>query len=263
MTSFITTVNQRTRNQFRPRNAHKGTTSYQLRQYAEATLGGGSLRKVVKLPEGEDENEWLAVNMVDFYNHINLLYGSITEFCSPQSCPEMKATDEFEYLWQDNENFKRPTKMPAPTYIEHLMAWVQASIDNETVFPSRIGVPFPKGFSTMIKQVFKRMYRVYAHIYCTITLLFVNLGWRLISILASNIMFSSLMNMIWQAVKTFGDLWVIWLTVCLGQIRRLANDKAMIHIIILLAFGTSYLGSSGVMEGGEGGWRGLSRAIGW
>ena len=58
--------NQRTRNQFRPRNATKGTTSYQLRQYAEATLGGGSLRKIVKLPEGEDENEWLAVNSKDF-----------------------------------------------------------------------------------------------------------------------------------------------------------------------------------------------------
>ncbi|KFY98315.1 hypothetical protein V498_01504 [Pseudogymnoascus sp. VKM F-4517 (FW-2822)] len=162
MTSFITTVNQRTRNQFRPRNATKGTSSYQLRQYAEATLGGGSLRKIVKLPEGEDENEWLAVNMVDFYNHINLLYGSITEFCSPQSCPEMKATDEFEYLWQDSENFKRPTKMPAPTYIEHLMVWVQSNIDNEAVFPSRIGVPFPKSFPSMIRQVFKRMYRVHS-----------------------------------------------------------------------------------------------------
>jgi hypothetical protein len=57
--------NQRTRNQFRPRNANKGTTSYQLRQYAEATLGGGSLRKTVKLPEGEDENEWLAVYSKD------------------------------------------------------------------------------------------------------------------------------------------------------------------------------------------------------
>lgn len=55
--------NQRTRNQFRPRAPGKGgATSYQLRQYAEATLGGGSLRKIVKLPEGEDENEWLAVN---------------------------------------------------------------------------------------------------------------------------------------------------------------------------------------------------------
>jgi MOB kinase activator 1 len=57
--------NQRTRNQFRPRNATKGTSSYQLRQYAEATLGGGSLKKIVKLPEGEDENEWLAVNSKD------------------------------------------------------------------------------------------------------------------------------------------------------------------------------------------------------
>ncbi len=45
----------------------------------------------------------------------------------------------FEYLWQDSENFKRPTKMPAPTYIEHLMGWVQSNIDNEAVFPSRIG----------------------------------------------------------------------------------------------------------------------------
>ncbi|KAG6005322.1 Maintenance of ploidy protein mob1 [Claviceps maximensis] len=161
-----TNSNQRAKNQFRPRVGKGGSTSYQLRQYAEVTLGGGSLRKVVKLPEGEDENEWLAVNMVDFYNQINLLYGAITEFCSPQSCPEMKATDEFEYLWQDNENYKRPTKMPAPAYIEQLMTWVQSNIDNESVLPSKIGVPFPKSFSALVRQIFKRMYRVYAHIYC-------------------------------------------------------------------------------------------------
>jgi hypothetical protein len=29
--------------------------------------------------------------------------------------------------------------MPAPEYIEHLMAWVQSNIDNEDMFPSRIG----------------------------------------------------------------------------------------------------------------------------
>lgn len=54
--------NARTRGQFKPRNTNKGTSSYQLRQFAEATLGSGSLRKAVKLPEGEDLNEWLAVN---------------------------------------------------------------------------------------------------------------------------------------------------------------------------------------------------------
>ncbi|PNP53004.1 hypothetical protein THARTR1_06519 [Trichoderma harzianum] len=161
--------NQKTRNQFRPRAGKGGVNSYQLRQYAEATLGGGSLRKCVKLPEGEDENEWLAVNSefaVHDFSQINLLYGAITEFCSPQSCPEMKATDEFEYLWQDSENYKRPTKMAAPAYIEQLMTWVQANIDNESVMPSKIGVPFPKSFPTLIRQIFKRMYRVYAHIYC-------------------------------------------------------------------------------------------------
>lgn len=110
--------NARTKGPFKPRSATRGTSSYQLRRFAEETLGSGSLRKAVRLPEGEDVNEWLAVNgvskppfflrtkekltfigaiVVDFYNQINLLYGSITEFCSPQSCPEMKATDEFVY----------------------------------------------------------------------------------------------------------------------------------------------------------------------
>lgn len=54
--------NARNRGPFKPRSATKGTSSYQLRQFAEATLGSGSLRKAVKLPEGEDLNEWLAVN---------------------------------------------------------------------------------------------------------------------------------------------------------------------------------------------------------
>lgn len=29
--------------------------------------------------------------------------------------------------------------MSAPEYIEHLMSWVQGNIDNEQMFPSRLG----------------------------------------------------------------------------------------------------------------------------
>lgn len=47
---------------FKPQKSGRGTSSWQLKQYAEATLGSGSLRKAVKLPEGEDKDEWLAVN---------------------------------------------------------------------------------------------------------------------------------------------------------------------------------------------------------
>lgn len=34
----------------------------QLRQHIDATLGSGNLREAVRLPPGEDINEWLAVN---------------------------------------------------------------------------------------------------------------------------------------------------------------------------------------------------------
>lgn len=34
----------------------------QLRKHIDATLGSGNLREAVRLPPGEDPNEWLAVN---------------------------------------------------------------------------------------------------------------------------------------------------------------------------------------------------------
>jgi MOB kinase activator 1 len=58
--------NPRTRAPFKPQKTNRGTSSWQLKQYAEATLGSGSLRKAVRLPEGEDKDEWLAVNGRDY-----------------------------------------------------------------------------------------------------------------------------------------------------------------------------------------------------
>jgi Mob1/phocein family len=65
--SGASSSNPRTRVPFKPQKSNRGTSSWQLKQYAEATLGSGSLRKAVKLPEGEDKDEWLAVNG-EFYS---------------------------------------------------------------------------------------------------------------------------------------------------------------------------------------------------
>jgi hypothetical protein len=40
----------------------QGTKQYQLRKYAEQTLGSGNLRNAVVLPEGEEAMEWIAVH---------------------------------------------------------------------------------------------------------------------------------------------------------------------------------------------------------
>jgi MOB kinase activator 1 len=43
------------------------------------------------------------------------------------------------------------------------MTWVQNQLDDESIFPSKIGVPFPKNFQSVVKNIFKRLFRVYAH----------------------------------------------------------------------------------------------------
>jgi hypothetical protein len=46
----------------------KNSRGYGLKQIAKMTLGSGNLEIAVELPEGEDLNEWLAVNTIEFYN---------------------------------------------------------------------------------------------------------------------------------------------------------------------------------------------------
>ena len=60
-----------------------------------------SFSQAVKLPAGEDFSDWLAVHVVDFFNRINLIYGTVCEQCSDTSCPTMSGGPKYEYLWQD------------------------------------------------------------------------------------------------------------------------------------------------------------------
>ncbi|PWA26801.1 hypothetical protein CCH79_00001125 [Gambusia affinis] len=151
---------------FKPKkNIPEGSHQYELLKHAEATLGSGNLRMAVMLPEGEDLNEWVAVNTVDFFNQINMLYGTITDFCTEESCPVMSAGPKYEYHWADGTNIKKPIKCSAPKYIDYLMTWVQDQLDDETLFPSKIGVPFKRNFMSVAKTILKRLFRVYAHIY--------------------------------------------------------------------------------------------------
>ena len=45
------------------------------------------------------------------------MYGTLTEFCTKETCPVMSAGQKFEYLWADGQNIKTPLKVPAPEYI--------------------------------------------------------------------------------------------------------------------------------------------------
>lgn len=101
----------------------------------------------------------------------------------------------YEYHWQDSNSseYRKPTKMCAPDYVDCLMTWTQGMLDSEEIFPSKVGeykigkeksmsvkkvitldsrlysnetgVPFPDNFQVTVKSILRRLFRVYAHIY--------------------------------------------------------------------------------------------------
>lgn len=136
-----------------------------LLKQAAATLGSGNLREAVRLPEGIDFHEWIAVHTVDLFNQVSMIYGTVAEHCTEISCAVMLAGPKYEYRWADGQTKKKPIRCSAPEYIDCLFSWARNHLEDETLFPSRVGVPFPGNFLPVVKTILRRLFRVYAHIY--------------------------------------------------------------------------------------------------
>ena len=46
------------------------------------------------------------------------------------------------------------------------MTWINSLLEDETIFPSKIGVQFPPNFRDIAHRIMRRLFRIYAHIYC-------------------------------------------------------------------------------------------------
>lgn len=90
------------------------------------------------------------------------------------------------YTWIDQN--RNPMPLPAPTYIRHIQTWVNGKILDTSLFPTDtftsapalpttsqmaadsnywLGKPsgFPQRFETEVKNMYKQMFRCYAHLY--------------------------------------------------------------------------------------------------
>ncbi|XP_071450139.1 MOB kinase activator-like 3 isoform X2 [Hetaerina americana] len=152
---------------FRPKKKFEpGTLRYSLHKHAQASLSSGiNLRTVVQLPPGEDLNDWIAVHVVDFFNRINLIYGTVCDYCTDSSCPTMSGGPRFEYLWADGVRYRKPTALPAPQYVSLLMDWAEGQINDDSLFPVSTDVPFPKSFVSHCRKILTRLFRVFVHVY--------------------------------------------------------------------------------------------------
>jgi MOB kinase activator 1 len=51
------------------------------------------------------------------------------------------ARSRYEYRWADGVHVKKPLEVSAPKYVELLMDWIEAQLDDETIFPQKLGTP--------------------------------------------------------------------------------------------------------------------------
>jgi MOB kinase activator 1 len=128
------------------------------------TLGSGDVIAAVKLPAGEDYNEWLAANTVDFFNEISLIWDIIVEARFVDDGPGKGFPPGFEYRWADNKS-RSPISCSGPQYVQYVIEWIDSEINNESIFPTSPSVPFPSNFSSSVKVIFTRIFRVFAIIY--------------------------------------------------------------------------------------------------
>lgn len=124
------------------------------------------MRAAVQMPDGEDLNEWVAANTVDFFNEVSLLYGLVAENAQDKyNKPGEGFPPGFEYRWSDSSG-KAPVRVSAPEYVDFVLTWIEAQVDNPAIFPVNENENFPPEFvAHYVKDIFKRMFRVFAIIY--------------------------------------------------------------------------------------------------
>lgn len=147
--------------QTKPRNKELEKT---MRNTMRNTMCNGDLRQLVKLPPNADQNEWIALNTIHFYRTCCQIGETYHQLCTPDTCPLMSAGN-VEYLWKDDHQYPKPTRIPACEYMERALQETYRTIEDPAIFPADDSQQFPRIFIPKVKEIFKRLFRQFAHLY--------------------------------------------------------------------------------------------------
>ncbi|XP_063704674.1 MOB kinase activator-like 2 isoform X2 [Culicoides brevitarsis] len=141
----------------------KDTKLYLEESVLERKLPDADLRVLVDIPAGLDYNEWLASHTLALFEHVNLVYGTISEFCTTSGCPDMIGPGSRQYLWFDEKGKK--TRVAAPQYIDYVMTFTQKTVSDESIFPTKYANEFPSSFESIARKILRLLFHVIAHMY--------------------------------------------------------------------------------------------------
>lgn len=128
---------------------------------AETIADSGPPSKVTRPPTGTALREWLQANVLVYYNEANDYYGWLSsDRCN---CDKMTIGSKYEFLWADGKTIRTPINIPANDYIDYLMVWIEANLDDTKLFPDYDGAKYSKDFEETVKAIVRRLFRVFGH----------------------------------------------------------------------------------------------------
>ena len=72
----------------------------------------------------------------------------------------------YEYMWCDGITFINPISVPARTYMKFCLLWTQKQLKDSDIIPSTpTTILYPQNILTTWKMIYRRLLRVYAHLY--------------------------------------------------------------------------------------------------
>ena len=129
---------------------------------AEASLEGvpeHDIPPVKPAPEGIPKDAWLAMYTRRAFLATRDLYRLF--HCTEESCPTMTAGPGVLYLWADGVKYKTPVEVSAPVYASLLEGWVSRTVEDDSFGDP----PYGDRFHSSVRNIFRRLFRVYAHVY--------------------------------------------------------------------------------------------------
>lgn len=115
---------------------------------------------ILTMPEAQDEGVWKYEHLRQFCMELNGLAVRLQKQCSPASCTQMTATDQWIFLCAAH---KTPKECPAIDYTRHTLDGAACLLNSNKYFPSRVSIK--ESSVTKLGSVCRRVYRIFSHAY--------------------------------------------------------------------------------------------------
>ena len=118
------------------------------------------IQKIITLPAEVDIGNWKYEHLRQFLLETNLLIVQLQGICTKQTCPKMKATDDWLYLCAVH---KETLECSAIDYMIHNLDQMTSILNNSKLFSNRLQIKSSslKNFDSIVR----RLYRFFSHTY--------------------------------------------------------------------------------------------------